>query len=41
MCLQNTSILLSNETEKIFLCTKGKIDDVDEEMLEFLNYKKK
>ena len=30
--------MLGDETTKIFLNTKGKLNDVDEEMLEFLNY---
>ncbi|MEE1073187.1 MAG: Rpn family recombination-promoting nuclease/putative transposase [Cellulosilyticum sp.] len=38
VCLQDTSVILGDETEKIFLSTKGKVNDVDEEMLEFLAY---
>ena len=38
ICLQDTNIILGDETEKIFLCTQGIINDVDEEMLEFLEY---
>ena len=38
VCLQDTSVVLGDETEKIFLCTSGTINDVDEEMLEFLSY---
>ena len=38
VCLQDTSVVLGDETEKIFLSTAGQINDVDEEMLEFLAY---
>ncbi len=37
-CIQDTSILLEDETYKVFLNTMGMINDVDEEMLEFLGY---
>ncbi len=38
VCLQDSSVILGDETEKIFLNTTGVLDDVDEEMLEFLAY---
>lgn len=37
-CQENPSVLLGDETSKIFLNTKGSIDDVDDEMKEFLYY---
>jgi len=37
-CMEDTSILLEDETYKVFLNTVGTINDVDEEMLEFLGY---
>ena len=37
-CIEDTDILLEDETYKVFLNTKGNIDDIDDEMLEFLGY---
>lgn len=37
-CVQNKELSLGDETTKIFLNTKGKLDDVDEEVKEFLYY---
>ena len=37
-CIEDTNILLEDETYKVFLNTKGNIDDTDDEMLEFLGY---
>lgn len=37
-CLENLSLALGDETTKIFLSTKGEMDDVDAEMKEFLAY---
>lgn len=37
-CLENLSVPLGDETTKIFLSTKGEMDDVDAEMKEFLAY---
>lgn len=37
-CKENPSLLLGDETTKIFLNTKGKLDDVDADMKEFLTY---
>lgn len=38
ICRENTSIVLGDETAKIFLNTRGTINDVDEDMKEFLTY---
>lgn len=38
LCRENPSLSLGDETIKIFLNTKGIMQDVDEEMLEFLSY---
>lgn len=38
ICRENTSIVLGDETAKIFLNTKGTMNDVDEDMKEFLAY---
>lgn len=37
-CKENLSLSLGDETTKIFLNTKGNVQDVDAEMLEFLSY---
>ena len=37
-CLENMAVALGDETTKIFLSTKGEMDDVDAEMKEFLAY---
>ena len=37
-CNEDNKLVLGDETTKIFLNTKGILDDVDEEMLEFLAY---
>ncbi|HJC24179.1 MAG TPA: Rpn family recombination-promoting nuclease/putative transposase [Candidatus Eisenbergiella merdavium] len=37
-CLENLTLTLGDETAKIFLNTRGELEDVDEEMLEFLAY---
>lgn len=37
-CLENLSLTLGDETTRIFLSTRGKMDDVDAEMKEFLAY---
>ena len=37
-CIENPDLYFGDETEKIVLNTKGTLDDVDEEMLEFLAY---
>ncbi|MGL5152211.1 MAG: Rpn family recombination-promoting nuclease/putative transposase [Clostridium sp.] len=37
-CVEDNSIKLRDETQKIILSTKGKINDLDEEILEFLRY---
>lgn len=37
-CKENPSLLLGDETTKIFLNTRGKLDDVDIHMKEFLTY---
>jgi predicted transposase/invertase (TIGR01784 family) len=37
-CQENRGLLLNDETVKIFLNTKGKLDDIDNEMKEFLAY---
>lgn len=37
-CNEEHSLLLGDETTKLFLNTKGVLDDVDEEMMEFLKY---
>ena len=38
LCLEDPQIELGDETEKIFLCSKGTADDVSEKMKAFLNY---
>lgn len=38
ICRENTAISLGDETTKIFLNTKGTLDDVDSGMIEFLTY---
>ena len=38
LCREDTAIELGDETEKIFLCTKGHLDDIPENMKAFLNY---
>lgn len=37
-CEEDMSLVLGDETTKVFLSTKGRLDDVDEEMKEFLTY---
>ena len=37
-CVENLSLTLGDETAEIFLSTKGKKDDVDDEMKDFLAY---
>lgn len=37
-CEENPSIRLGNETTKIFLSTCGKLNDIDEDLSEFLKY---
>lgn len=37
-CLENLTLTLGDETAKIFLNTRGELEDLDEEMLEFLAY---
>ncbi|MDE5977229.1 MAG: Rpn family recombination-promoting nuclease/putative transposase [Turicibacter sp.] len=37
-CIEDPTIKLNDETKKIFLNTKGFLDDVDDEMKEFLTY---
>ncbi|WP_234121623.1 Rpn family recombination-promoting nuclease/putative transposase [Clostridium hydrogenum] len=38
MCLEDNSIILNDESQKIILNTKGIMKDLNEELLEFLNY---
>ena len=38
ICLEDSSIILNDETEKIILNTKGVMNDLSEELLEFLAY---
>ncbi|MCM1263774.1 MAG: Rpn family recombination-promoting nuclease/putative transposase, partial [Butyrivibrio sp.] len=38
LCLEDTTIRLNDGTEKIFLNTKGTMDDVDEELANLLKY---
>lgn len=38
ICKEDGSIVLGDETTKVFLNTEGTMNDVDDEMLEFLNY---
>ncbi|WP_297430108.1 Rpn family recombination-promoting nuclease/putative transposase [Clostridium sp.] len=38
VCLEDNSIILNDEAQKIILSTKGIIKDLDEELLEFLEY---
>ena len=37
-CLQDLTLRLNDNTTKIFLNTKGNLDDVNQEMIEFLTY---
>lgn len=37
-CRENPKLLLCDETTKIFMNTKGTLDDIDDEMKEFLTY---
>ena len=37
-CLQDLTLRLNDDTTKIFLNTKGNLDDVNQEMIEFLTY---
>lgn len=37
-CIENPNLLLGDDTTKVFLNTKGIIEDVDDEMMEFLAY---
>ena len=37
-CIEDTKLLLGDDTQKVFLNTRGKLNDVDEEMLELLTY---
>ena len=38
VCLEDNSIILNDEAQKIILNTKGIMNDLSEELLEFLNY---
>lgn len=38
LCIEDTSLMLNDETNKVFLNTKGILNDVDEELAEFLGY---
>ena len=38
LCREDSKIELGDETEKIFLCAEGKMDDVSENLKIFLNY---
>ena len=38
VCLEDNSIMLNDETQKIILNTKGMMNDLSEELLEFLAY---
>ena len=38
VCLEDNSIILKDESQKIVLNTKGIMDDLSEELLEFLKY---
>ncbi|MCM1262072.1 MAG: Rpn family recombination-promoting nuclease/putative transposase [Butyrivibrio sp.] len=38
LCLEDTTIRLNDGTEKIFLNTKGKMNDADEELINLLKY---
>ena len=38
ICREDHTIALGNETTKIFLNTRGKLDDVSAELKEFLTY---
>jgi predicted transposase/invertase (TIGR01784 family) len=38
VCLEDNSIILNDEAQKIILNTKGIMNDLNEELLEFLNY---
>ncbi|MBQ1275024.1 MAG: transposase, partial [Cellulosilyticum sp.] len=37
-CNEDTILLLGDDTKNVFLNTQGKLQDVDDEMLEFLKY---
>ena len=37
-CNEDSSLVLGDETTKVFLNTRGALQDVDEEMMEFLKY---
>ncbi|MGL6175146.1 MAG: Rpn family recombination-promoting nuclease/putative transposase, partial [Cellulosilyticaceae bacterium] len=37
-CCEDHGLALGDETTKLFLNTRGKLNDVDEEMIEFLTY---
>lgn len=37
-CYEDSTLTLGDETTKVFLNTKGELNDVNEEMIEFLNY---
>lgn len=41
ICLEDNNIRLNDETQKIILNTKGLMNDLDEELLEFLEYVEK
>ena len=38
LCIEDSSIELKDETDKVFLNASGTLNDVDDEMLEFLSY---
>jgi predicted transposase/invertase (TIGR01784 family) len=38
VCLEDNSIILNDEAQKIILNTKGILNDLNDELLEFLNY---
>ena len=38
LCIEDNSIELKDETDKVFLNANGTLNDVDDEMLEFLSY---
>ena len=40
VCIEDNSIELGDETDKVFLNTSGTLTDVDDEMMEFLSYVK-
>ena len=37
-CYEDSTLILGDETTKVFLNTKGELNDVNEEMIEFLTY---